>query len=303
MKIAVILVTYNRIGCLKKAIEQYEKQIYKPSHLIVVNNASKDGTRDFLDLWKKEKADFEKIVIHNTENIGGSGGFYMGMKKAMDIDCDFMFLADDDAYSEDNVFLEIMETYKKIPNKNEIAALCTTVINKGKTEISHRCNIKKDLFFIRLRPISENEYIKETFRVDIATFVGAMIKKSVVDKIGLPEKDYFIFYDDTEYFMRISKIGKTLCIPKSRMIHDTDPQRYNSWKGYYDTRNWIFTIAKHYSKLNMIGAIIHKYLRRCSILSVVVKGRNLQYREMCITAINDAINGRMGINKKYFPGN
>ena len=49
MKFGVVLVTYNRLDKLKIALECYEKQKYLPKNIIVVNNASTDGTKEFLD--------------------------------------------------------------------------------------------------------------------------------------------------------------------------------------------------------------------------------------------------------------
>ena len=284
MKIAVVLVTYNRIDCLKKAICRYEKQIYNPTQIIIVDNASNDGTKEFLDEWKEKESVFEKIIIHNAKNTGGSGGFYTGMKRAMETDCDFLFLADDDAFAEEDTFLKIAQTYESMENKEEIAALCTKVINKGKIEISHRCNIHKQLCFIRLKAISEIEYEKKYFTVDLVTFVGALIKKSTIEQVGLPEKDFFIYYDDTEFFLRILHVGKTYCIPSSKMIHDTEIEKYLSWKGYYDARNWILAIDMHYPKFYTLGAVIRKYLK-CSFIILILKHRSLAYRKMILNKL------------------
>ena len=65
MKFAVVLVTYNRLECLKIALKRYENQILPPSHIFVINNASTDGTEEFLQQWAMEKnAPFEKEVIN-----------------------------------------------------------------------------------------------------------------------------------------------------------------------------------------------------------------------------------------------
>ena len=51
MNFGVVLVTYNRLDKLKIALECYEKQSYLPKNIIVVNNASTDGTKEYLDEW------------------------------------------------------------------------------------------------------------------------------------------------------------------------------------------------------------------------------------------------------------
>ena len=75
MKIAAVIVTYNRLDMLKEVLDAFDNQIKQPDYLIVVNNASTDNTSEFLELWSK-RGSMSKIVITTSENIGGSGGFY-----------------------------------------------------------------------------------------------------------------------------------------------------------------------------------------------------------------------------------
>ena len=301
MKVAVVLVTYNRIECLKKAISKYESQSLLPSSMIIVDNASNDGTYEYLDSWKNEHSDINKIVIHNDRNLGGSGGFYTGLKTSMDVEYDYVFLADDDAYP-DSEMLNALFSNAKIINDDSTAAICTSVINHGKIDISHRCRIKKGMLAFGLSWVPESEYSKDYFKLDIVTFVGAAIKRETIEKIGLPIKEYFIYYDDTEYFMRISKVGNVYCIPGSLMVHDTDAiQSISSWKGYYDTRNWIDAVKRHYGRYAYY-VMFNMYIRRCSILAAILKKRSGNYRNMCVAAINDAKNGITGIHEIYRPG-
>ncbi len=107
MKIAVVLCTYNRLDGLKIALQKYENKTVQPDFIVIVNNASSDGTRECLGVWKEKKAPFKKIIIHNEKNTGGSGGFSRGVEEALNLDCDYMFLADDDAYAEPQVLEEL----------------------------------------------------------------------------------------------------------------------------------------------------------------------------------------------------
>ncbi len=301
MKITVVLVTYNRIDCLKTALSRYEAQTMRPEYIIVVDNASTDGTFDFLDEWGKEDSGIQKIVIHNEKNLGGAGGFYTGLAESIKYDFDYAFLADDDAYADQDTFEKLFEDYK-IVNAEMTAAICTCVINHDRLDISHRCRVKKGSFNIRLQWVPEREYEKDYFELDIVTFVGAAIKKKTIDQIGLPLKDYFIYYDDTEYFMRIKEIGKVFCVPTSKMTHDTDGKAsINSWKGYYDTRNWLDAVNRHYGKKYFNHAVFVSYIRRCSVLSGLLRKRSKSFRRMCKVAIADAINGKTGISDIYYP--
>lgn len=302
MKIAIVLCTFNRMNCLKIALQRYENQTIKPDFMIIVNNASTDGTEEYLNVWKEKPTSFEKIVIHNKQNLGGSGGFSVGVEEALKLDCDYMFLADDDAYAEPKVLEELhkADTYLNKKQAN-IAALCTAIYNGSERELSHRCIVRQGLFNVKLDWIQEKAYLKNIFRVDIFTFVGACIKKSVVKKIGLPKSQYFIYYDDAEYCMRIRQYGEIYCVPNSIMHHDIGHDRRSSWKDYYDTRNWIDLVKSYFPKRNVFGTVVKMYIKRCSILAKLFRNRDRKHRYMCWIAIQDGLNGRLGIHESYNP--
>ena len=62
-KIGCVVVTFNRLEKLKKALAAYEKQEMQPVYLIVVDNASTDGTDEFLRQWKMEDSKVKRYVL------------------------------------------------------------------------------------------------------------------------------------------------------------------------------------------------------------------------------------------------
>ena len=81
MNIGVVIVTFNRKELLERTLKHFSLQTRKPAYIIVVNNASTDDTEFYLKSWKEKKEDYEKIILDQKENIGGSGGFYEGLKR------------------------------------------------------------------------------------------------------------------------------------------------------------------------------------------------------------------------------
>ena len=98
ISLAVVIVTFNRLEKLKHALTCYEDQTATFGHIIVVDNNSSDGTKEFLSLWKDEPSFYAKHVLSMDHNVGGAGGFYAGQIYAMDLNVDWVFLSDDDAY-------------------------------------------------------------------------------------------------------------------------------------------------------------------------------------------------------------
>ncbi|WP_252902688.1 glycosyltransferase [Paucilactobacillus hokkaidonensis] len=79
-KVCAVVVTYNKIDLLKECISRLEKQTFLLNHLIVVDNASTDGTGDYLDQISKSNSSV--IPIYLLNNIGGAGGFNAGIKSS-----------------------------------------------------------------------------------------------------------------------------------------------------------------------------------------------------------------------------
>ena len=80
-EIGCILVTYNRIEKLRKTLECYSNQTVPPKYILIINNCSTDGTAEYLRQWGNVPEKFKKFVIHTAENLGGSGGFYLGEER------------------------------------------------------------------------------------------------------------------------------------------------------------------------------------------------------------------------------
>ena len=149
MKIGVVLVTYNRLEKLKIALKSYEEQTVLPKYILVVNNNSNDGTKEYLENWAKDNSKIEKIVVNLDKNTGGSGGFYEGLKNSLELDAEWVWVADDDAYPKENAFeigKNYIENYKNATE--ELSAICGEVLKSdGKAiDCSHRRRIYTTLF-------------------------------------------------------------------------------------------------------------------------------------------------------------
>ena len=75
IKIAAVVVTYNRLDLMKKCVNALRKQSRILNTIFVINNNSTDGTKEWLDRQT------DLIVIHQP-NVGGAGGFARGIDEA-----------------------------------------------------------------------------------------------------------------------------------------------------------------------------------------------------------------------------
>lgn len=304
MNVCVVIVTFNKLDFLKKALLSYERQTKLPQYVIVVNNNSTDGTKEYLSEWSNVKCEFQKKVINLQINSGGSGGFYVGMQEALNINCDWIWVSDDDAYPEKNALENILNFEQKNPQiMNNVVALCSKVTDYGKKNIGLGHRTRKGTFlgitcFSKKVPIEE--YNKDYFSFDYLSYVGSMIRKSTIQSQGLPNKDFFIYFDDFEHSIRLRQKGLFLCIPSSCVIHEgeSDGMTKNkdaTWRDYYATRNVLLSLKWHYG-------IVSFFLRALMRLLTSLKSRNVVKIKIFWKGILDARKDIVGVDDIYKPG-
>lgn len=294
VNITCVIVTYNRIEKLKKCLASYEQQIFKPKKVIVVDNGSNQETKDFLKNWSLSFNGFEKIVLTLDSNYGGSGGFYYGLKKAKELGFDWVWIADDDAYPEKDAFLKL----KDYILTHDVNVVCSSVYENNKIANAHRRILINNKFKTKEIPIDNEKYDCE-FKFNIFSFVGTAFTFKVLEKCGLPNKDFFIWFDDSEYSRRVNDFFEIVCVPGIKVLHDVDgfTQSGLSWKTYYGFRNQFYMHKKHDTKMQFFCFLIHQklYMMKCFFLD------KRRYRVLK-DGYNDFRKGKMGISEKYHPG-
>lgn len=238
-KVSAIIVTYNRLDFLIQTIQSLKNQTRKPDTIIVVNNSSTDGTSE----WLNTQSDL--IVIYQ-ENIGSSGGQYSGIKYAYDNDSDWIWVMDDDVFPENDCLEKLLENI----NENKIIAPIR-YSKDGKIFFNEAIsyNLKNPFKSFWNQIFSEYNLGNRYIYAEGITFEGPIFHSSLIDKIGLPEKQFFIYGDDTEFFIRAKKAGFEIMIDTqarfNRLLPYSPPESNFSWKNYYIIRNIIAIDVLH----------------------------------------------------------
>lgn len=254
MDICAVIVTFNRLECLKKALKKYEEQTKRPKYLLVVNNNSSrwnDGVSKNMGTGTVQNS---KSSGHLPCNTGGAGGFHAGMEKALELDCDWIWVSDDDAYPEPDALKSMEVFYDSHPSLQErIAAMCGTIMDYDKEKIllGHHCRSKKVMGVAVMKEVPEEEYNKEFFDLDLVSYVGTVFKVEAIKKAGTTREDFFIYSDDWEHSMRVRKYGRIICVPKSLVLHvgestTVSKKKEAVWHDYYSTRNIIIALKEHF---------------------------------------------------------
>lgn len=242
-KYAVVIVTHNREQLLRECVYSIQSQTVPAESVIIVNNASTDGSSAYLEQLSSESNIYE--IINSRENIGGAGGFAIGIEAASRKDIDCILMIDDDAMPESSYMEYLLNARQRHP---EYKAFAGTVKVNGAIDTFHRKKLTK--YGMLLKNCPQDEYQKKYFKCDIASFCGMLVDVDIITKIGLPHAEYFIWHDDTEYSLRINKHSKFLVVPQAVLNHKTEPKqevypRRYDWREYYAVRNRILMVKEH----------------------------------------------------------
>ena len=172
MKFGAVIVTYNRIGELRRSLKCYTHQTRPIDRLIVVDNCSTDGTVEYLQLWEKRDEGVTKEVVYLPSNMGGSGGFHHGLKKMLTYeDIDWIWVADDDAYPVLDAF-EKAETFinDHADEMDTIAAICGGCGYDGHFSNIQRFRLKKSFFGLQDMPIPQEWFSNKDGFAENLTF-------------------------------------------------------------------------------------------------------------------------------------
>ena len=301
-RICAVVVTYNRKTLLEECMTALLSQTKHLDEIIVIDNASSDGTDELM------KTKFAGITYVNlSENIGGAGGFHEGMKLAYEKGYDWIWVMDDDAIPMADALQKLLDCPVRL--KNQVYALASAVLNRdGTIYTAHRRIF--DAKAMREKIIEAGKYEQDYFEMDTASFVGFLISHKAIEQIGLPLKEMFIYFDDTEYSLRIRKKGIMFTVPTSKIVHGEQTkslkdspwgQPPSGWKKYYAIRNKIYTYRKH-GKPSLACYVDLLMVTSNDIRKTLCSNRNRSYNiRLSLCATFDGLRGKLGKNARFLP--
>ena len=217
--VAIVIVTYNRRAILQNTLHACLSQEV-PTQLYVVNNASTDGTKEYLDDFTRKHS--HVTVTHMTTNTGGAGGFAQGMQEAFEAGHEWLWLMDDDVMPTPEGLKTLLAQAKTIgrPCCLYPAKRCAD----GRLfDFEYRISRKT----LRRWRVSSLPALEAGALVpsNSGNFEGALVHRAVIEKIGLPDSRFFICWDDAFWGMKAAEYFDCYYLNHVCMVKQFDKER------------------------------------------------------------------------------
>lgn len=280
LRVVSVIVTYNNASMLKILLEDLLNQTRQPDEIIVIDNASSDPTEPMV------RGLFPEIhYVRLIENTGSAGGYYEGIKLASENN-DLVWTLDDDVGLRNDTLQNLLEGIESVESLGKVGAL---------------------------RSVGECHSGSIPTKMDAFAWRGTLIKVDAIKEVGLPIKEYFMYGEDLEYSLRLSKKGYSFFwIPGSiaiekragkisgklltkEVIFYPDPFRL-----YYAFRNEIHMYLRYKSFIKATKVILYG----AKVILYLIRNEGWKGLNKVIAIIRGILDGlvfKTGKNIKYLP--
>lgn len=258
-RVVAVVVAYNRQELLREVLDALRSQSRAVDLVLVIDNASTDAS---FEVARSAGGNVE--VVRLERNTGGAGGFAVGMALALvSHRPTWLWLMDDDTVPSEGALEELLRT---VAGTDYVVAGSRVVWTDGR---EHPMNSPRERPFARRE---ERDAARRAGGVAIrsTSFVSMLIRSDVVEQIGLPIADYFIWNDDFEYSTRALRGRRGIHVPGSVVVHKTTaPASTDADPGarfYYEVRNklWMLRASRSlapFEKLVYGASSVRRWLR------------------------------------------
>lgn len=242
-KVTILLVNYNGKKYLEKCIESLYRQTYLNMSILIVDNCSDDGSVKFL---KDRYPNIETIVC--PQNYGFAKGNNIGIRYALDCGTDYVMLLNIDTTVDAHLLEYLMQEADQ-----DTVTVPTIYYDKRYMKIWYAGGemdyVKGDSSHILK---GGNRVVQE---VSFACGCCVLIHKKIIEKTGLFDENFYLYYEDTDWSLRCIKEGiKIKYVPRAKMWHKiggSGGKKGELLKTYYMTRNQLYFVKKHQDFIQM----------------------------------------------------
>lgn len=236
MHVCAVVVTHNRVAMLAECLAALAAQTRPPDRVLVVDNASTDGTAQFV---RAQHPEVDLLAL--AQNEGGAGGFHAGLRTAHRQGFDWIWLMDDDTIPSPTALQALLRAAEEAADHEPALLSSRAVWTDGRLHpMNYHGFERRDTGAV----IEASE--RGLMPLRTATFVSLLVSRRAVDECGLPLCRYFLWSDDIEYTARVLRRRCGYLVPASVVVHKT-PRPYTAISSsgerfYFHVRNSLYML-------------------------------------------------------------
>jgi GT2 family glycosyltransferase len=218
VSVASVTVAYNAASLLPRHIMALLRQTRPLQDIIVVDNASTDGTVEMLT------SQFPQVkILRMAENLGAGGGLAAGLAyAAIEKKHDWVWTFDHDSVPDDDALQALLDGAESLGNSQGSLGIIAALPVYQSTGHCYHPLLWRNGF---VKPSAEH-MTRPMWFADLVISSGCMVRRDIVQNVGLPRADFFIDFVDFEYCLRVRSKGyKIAVVSSAKFAHEIGDAR------------------------------------------------------------------------------
>ncbi|KAA0014335.1 glycosyltransferase [Billgrantia pellis] len=270
-KVIGVILTYNRKELLELCLKAVHSQTRPCDMVLVINNASTDETLEFLKSGK-----YPDIKVYTLKrNVGAAGGFNAGFRLAYDNGADHVWMMDDDVIPEPEALEKLLNADEFLEKRGMRRSylLSTAYTEHGQiTNTPQVSSAKNRAGYFDWPEQLENGLVA----VGSGTFVSILVPRTTLEKYGLPISSMYIWGEDAEFTLRITREDPGYLVGTSHVVHlrhgggtisivtESNPTRIGYYKNFI--RNNLYISKNYKTKRRTISIFFNNFVLALKML-------------------------------------
>lgn len=300
VSVASVTTAYNAAHLLPRQIDALLRQSRPLQEIIVVDNCSTDNT---LAMLAERYPDVTVIAL--AENTGAAGGCATGWSyAALQKKHDWVWNFDNDSIPDDYALEALLSGAGELVSDPTVGMLAPLPIHLHTNTYFPPMLWREGI----VRP-SASVLEQPVWFADIVIASGCLVRKEVIEKVGVTRSEFFMDFFDFEYCLRVRAEGYSIAvIKKCKFAHELGDARtfrflgfthtwteHDPWREYYLSRNITYSVQHLYQTPKTTRFLIRNVLRHAA--AIIFFGQHkLTALRYLVHGVRDGLNGKLGIN-------
>lgn len=230
----VVIVTYNNVDTIEECLNSLRALKVRPTDIIVIDNASTDGTHELLKNWSDVK------LISMQENAGFAAAANIGIAEA---GTELVAILNPDTVVAEEWLSSLIGPMKE--NENAGACQSTVLLHDRPSLINTDGNMLHFLGFAWVGNYGSRYIRSDGWRnIGYPSGCSMMIRKSAFNKVGMFENFFFMYHDDIDLGARMRLSGREVILGNGSIVYHKYRPEVSHLKLYYAERNRWFLLLR-----------------------------------------------------------